>query len=402
MATVKPFRAIRPTGDKVHLVASRSYITYNKKDLNAKLSSNPYSFIHIINPEFGVEKTAKANSKELFLKIKDRFDEFMDEGIFEQDDRPYYYIYEQEKKGRKICGIIALASTIDYGKGKIKKHEQTLSKREAIFCDYLKTCDIHAEPVLLSYPDHSELSALIEAKKLERPYYDFSTTNKVRHRLWIIEDEQKIDSILKYFGEIESLYIADGHHRSASSYLLSQNMGLKDDHPYNYFMSYLIPESELQIFPFNRLIKDIGQLSVSEFLEKIKQNFDVEEVDHDYTPAQKGILSLYIDNKNYALTRKDKDEDLDTEILNNKILDPILGIVDLRNDKRVNFVGGEDAYDNMIKEVRSGKYVAAFGLYPVSVQDLKRIADNDETMPPKSTWIEPKLRSGLTIYSYGK
>ncbi len=400
MATIKPFRAIRPTVDKVHLVASRSYISYNKRALEAKLASNPYSFIHIINPEFGKEKTAKPNSKELFLKIKKRFNEFVEEGIFIKDQSPNFYVYEQIKNGKSIIGIIALASAIDYGKGSIKKHEQTLTKRENLFCEYLRVCDIHAEPVLLSYPDHDWLKSFMENVKNERPEYDFSTTNRVRHRLWLVQKTEDISKIESSFKEVESLYIADGHHRSASSYLLSQHNNLKENHPYNYFLSYLVPESELQIFEFNRLVKDLNNLSENEFLNRLEDHFSVEEKKAPFKPKEKGELSLYLSDKWFSLARKDKGEELDADILNRYILNPLLNIVDLRNDKRVSFVGGENASEKMKEAVDSKKFKAAFGLFPISIAELKNIADNNLIMPPKSTYIEPKLRSGLTIYSY--
>ena len=400
MATIKPFCAIRPTIDKVHLVASRSYISYNKRALEAKLSSNPYSFIHIINPEFGKEKTAKPNSKELFLKVKERFNEFVEEGIFKKDESPNFYVYEQIKNGKSITGIIALASAIDYGKGFIKKHEQTLSKRESLFCEYLKVCDIHAEPVLLSYPDHDWLNGFMKTIKTLRPEYDFSTSNKVRHRLWLVDKNEDIQNIETSFEDVAALYIADGHHRSASAYLLSQQSNFKENHPYNYFLSYLVPESDLQIFEYNRVVKDLNGLSKDAFLDKVGQHFIIEKSTKKLEPKEKGELSLYVDNQWFILNRKRKGEELDADILNKFILNPVLNIVDLRNDKRVGFIGGENASQKMQEAVDSKKFKAAFGLFPVSIEDLKKVADNDQIMPPKSTYIEPKLRSGLTIYSY--
>jgi len=402
LAIIKPFRAIRPVQDKVHLVASRSYISYKKRDLESKLKSNPYSFIHIINPEFEKPKTARANSKALFQKIREKFEEFLEEGIFIQDEIASFYIYEQSIEKQTITGIIGLASTIDYGNGKIKIHEQTLAKREALFCDYLKVCDIHAEPVLLSYPEHLDLEELIRKEKLERPNYDFSTTNRVRHRLWAICESETIALIETSFKEIENLYIADGHHRSASSYLLSQQRQLKEDHPYNYFMSFLVPESDLKIYEFNRLIKDLNGMSEADFVNALSANFNVTNQESQYESKAKGQFSLYLSGKWYKLELKNPSDNLDAQLLNELILEPLLGISDLRKDKRVGFIGGKNAAERMKKEVDKNQFVAAIGLFPVSIGTLKEIAGKGGIMPPKSTYIEPKLRSGLTIYSYSK
>ncbi|MEM7163199.1 MAG: DUF1015 domain-containing protein [Bacteroidota bacterium] len=402
MAIVKPFRGIRPAHDKVHLVASRSYISYKKRDLEAKLNSNPYSFIHIINPEFGGQKTARANSKALFQKIREKFEEFLSDGIFIQENENAFYIYEQYIDGESITGIIGLASTIDYGKGGIKIHEQTLSKREALFCDYLKICDIHAEPVLLSYPDHKGLELLISQTKKDRPLYDFSTTNRVRHKLWAIGQESLIQEVEKSFKEIPELYIADGHHRCASSYLLSQQNQIKENHPYNFFMSLFVPESQLKIFEFNRLIKDLNGMDAREFLEALEEHFEISLKEELFEPSKKGQFSLYLNEQWYSLNCKRITDLLDAQLLNELVLAPLLDIKDLRNDKRVGFIGGKGAALRMKAAVDKNKFTAAFGLYPVDISELKGIADKGEIMPPKSTYIEPKLRSGLTIYSYSK
>ncbi|NND77842.1 MAG: DUF1015 domain-containing protein [Flavobacteriales bacterium] len=402
MAIVKPFKAIRPAKDKVHLVASRSYISYTKGELERKLNSNPYSFVHIINPDHGIEKKSRANSKELFQKIKDKFDQFMDEGILIQDEKPSLFIYEQKKEGHSTCGIIGLTSAKDYGNGKIKKHEQTLPKREALFRDYLKICDIHAEPVLLTYPDNDKIKEIIASEKKEEPVYDITTSNRVRHTLWRIVNEQELQGIIEGFSSIGSLYIADGHHRSASSYLLSESGNLHEDHPYNYFMSYLVPESELQIYEFDRLVKDLNGLTEREFLEKVSKNFTVEQLASEQKPSKKGEFTFFLNEHWYKVTCKFESDDIDPKILNEYIIYPILGIKDQRHDKRISFVGGEKAMSKLKKHVLSGKFKLGIAVHPLSVKELIEVSDKEETMPPKSTWIEPKLRSGLTIYSYSR
>ena len=402
MAIVKPFKAIRPTKDKVHLVASRSYISYTKGELEGKLNSNPYSFIHIINPDHGKENKARANSKELFQRVKNRFDQFMAEGTLIQDEKASLFVYEQKKEGHSTCGVIGLTSAKDYGKGLIKKHEQTLPKREAIFKDYLETCDIHAEPVLLTYPDNADIKKIISNQKTKEPIYDLTTSNRVRHTLWQIDNDEDIEGIRLGFRDVGSLYIADGHHRSASSYLLSESGNLPEDHPYNYFMSYLVPESELQIYEFNRLVTDLNGLSEEDFLKRISENFKVERLKNEEKPSRKGVF-IFIMNKHwYRITCKFESKDIDPTILNEYIIAPILGIKDQRHDKRIAFAGGSHAMEKLKKNVSSGKFILGIVLHPVSIQELKDISDRDEIMPPKSTWIEPKLRSGLTIYSYSR
>lgn len=384
------------------MVASRSYISYSKRDLENKLSSNPYSFIHIINPEFGQPKTARSNSKKLFLKIREKFETFFDDGVFIQDEKESLYIYQQEKEGRRTCGIIALASARDYGNGIIKKHEQTLTKREALFRDYLQICDFQAEPVLLTYPDNSEIKKIIEKNKRIEPSYDLTMTSRVRHTLWKIRSEVDIRSIEKHFESVESLYIADGHHRTASSYLLSETFQNPEDHPYNYFMSYLVPESDMIIHEFDRVVKDLNGLTEIAFLDKLSVHFQIEKIDVARSPSKKGEFVFYFKNSVYKVTRKFSSDDLDTRVLNEYLFGPILGIKDLRNDKRIGFVGGDHAGEKLMQAVDSDKFTLGIRLFPVSMQELKKIADEGKTMPPKSTWIEPKLRSGFTIYSYSK
>ena len=273
LANVRPFKAFRPTRDKVHLVASRSYITYRKKDLISKLDGNPFTFLHILNPEYKTKSRSKANSVERFEKVKHKFHDFIHQQILEEEEKECFYIYRQIKDGHPYLGIIACASVDDYYNNVIKKHEATITHREEIFKNYLKTVEINAEPVCFTYPNHEGIDQLTQSKILERPEYDFTTTNRVRHSFWIIQDEQSIEKLKGYFNEVESIYIADGHHRSASSALLGKES--KENNPnhtgkenYNYFMGYFIPENGLQIFEFNRLVTSIGDLSTAEFLKK--------------------------------------------------------------------------------------------------------------------------------------
>ena len=412
MADIIPFKAIRPSRDKVHLVASRSYITYSKKGLKAKLDENPFTFLHILNPEYNSKNKSKPNSIERFENIKLKFNDFVEQQTLEQDDEPSYYIYRQIKDGHPYLGIIACASVEDYYNRVVKKHEATIAHREEIFKDYLKTVEVNAEPVCFTYPNHQTIDQITQACILSSPDYDFTTTNRVRHTFWVVNDKNTVDKLQAAFKEIDSVYIADGHHRSASSALLGkelkeQNKTHTGKEKYNYFMGYFIPENDLQIFEFNRLVKDIGKLSTQEFLKAVRKEFEIIFVDEAlFVPRKVHEIGMYIDNKWYCLIPKEglfKEKEvvnsLDVSILTNHLLSPILGISDLRTDQRIYFKGGLEGVSALKKEVDSGKAKVAFAHFPVTMQQLKAIADADEIMPPKSTWIEPKLRSGLTVYS---
>ncbi|KAA3648954.1 MAG: DUF1015 domain-containing protein [Bacteroidetes bacterium] len=412
MATVRPFKAFRPTRDKVHLVASRSYISYSRKGLMSKLDENPFTFLHILNPEYNKRKTTKANSEARFLKVREKFREFITHQIIVQDEKDSFYIYRQIKNGHAYLGIIGCASVEDYHNKVIKKHEATIAKRENMFKNYLKSTQINAEPVCFTYPNNETIDLITQQKIIERPEYDFTTTNKDRHSFWVIDNPKEVQLIAEAFKEVDSIYIANGHHRSASFALMGEELKSKNpnhtgDELYNFFMGVFIPEQELQIFEFNRLITEIGDLTTAQFLKKIQKEFEVIYVDKEmFVPRKVHEIGMYIDNKWYCLIPKegkikasDPVENLDVSILTNHLLAPILGITDLRTDNRVYFKGGLAGVEALKHDVDSGKARAAFAHFPVTMDQLKKIADADCIMPPKSTWIEPKLRSGLTVFS---
>jgi len=412
LANIRPFKAFRPTRDKVHLVASRSYISYTKPDLTRKLDENPFTFLHILNPEYKTKKQSFTNSKDKFEKVKTKFTDFVNQQILIQEKKDCFYVYRQIKDGHPYLGIIACASVDDYYTNVIKKHEATITRREEIFKNYLETVQINAEPVCFTYPNHEKIDRITNEKILERPEYDFTSTNRDRHSFWKIEDEAIAAKLIDYFSEVESIYIADGHHRSASSALLGKSLresdgNPKEDRAYDFFMGYFIPENCLKIFEFNRLVTTIGKHDVTSFLNAVQENFEITYVEGDYFRPQKvHEIGMYIENKWYCLIPKKgqfKEEDpvrsLDVSILTNHLLSPVLGISDLKTDKRVYFKGGLEGIKALKAEVDSGKAKVAFAHYPVSMGQLKTISDANQTMPPKSTWIEPKLRSGLTVYS---
>ncbi len=409
MAIIKPFRAIRPAKDKVAFVASRSYEEYDKKERNYHLKYNPFSFLHILNPGYKYQKTIVG--EERFTLIRNRYLEFLEEQIFIKDDSESFYLYQIEKGDFKTLGIFCAISVLDYSNDVIKKHEDTIHERELLFANYLKTVGFNAEPVLITYPQNATIKELISQEVAKSPEYNFTTPDKKRHRLWRIKHKDTILQLQQSFSTIESVYIADGHHRSASSHLLAQdlkkgNKGHTGKEPYNYFLSYLIPEDEIKIYEFNRMVKDLNGLAKEEFLIKLDTHFRIEKRDDGlYRPTKKHHFGMYLDGEFYSLYLRKQGyqftnalSELDTQILYKTILEPILGIHDLRNDKRISYGYGKHNLIKMKDSIDKGEFMVGFSLVPITMDEVKAIADAHLVMPPKSTYIEPKLRSGLAIY----
>ena len=396
MAIVKPFKAVRATRDKVAMVSSKSYEIYSPEMLNSKLAFNPFTFLHVINPGYKYHK--QDISGELRFKlVHNRYLEFKEDEIFTQDKVPAFYIYKKITPTNSFCGIISATSVKDYHNNVIKKHEGTLKEREVLFENYLKNTGFNAEPVLLTYPDNDVISSIIKKYSAERAEYEFSTTDKESHFLWVVNNEDDIEKVTTAFKEIDTLYIADGHHRSTSSCLLADR-----------FMSYLLPESQLSIYEFNRFIKDLNGLTAQEFLIELDTVFRIENRNQElYKPKEKHHFSMYLNGEFYALyLRKslynftDALSKLDAQILYTTVLKPILGIEDIRNDSKI--VYSQDKSDSLeLKtKVDSGEFKVSFGMMPTTISELKEIVDADLLMPPKTTYIEPKLRSALTIYEF--
>jgi len=411
MAEIKPFKAVRPTKDKVAFVSSRSYQEYSKKELEAALSFNPFSFLHIINPGFKYDKQVSGEAR--FKMVHNRYLEFLEDNIFLKDSMDSFYIYQIEKNDFRCCGIFCATSVKDYRENIIKKHEDTLSKREQLFANYLKTVEFNAEPVLMTYADKSSIEAIIAKEKENKPEYFFTSPDKIKHSLWVVSDRTTIKAIQQEFVSIDALYIADGHHRSASSNLLASiseksNPEHTGEEPYNYFMSYLIPESEIRIYEFNRMVKDLNGLTKEEFLIRLDTFFRITKKGNVlYKPRKKHHFSMYLDGEFYSLFLRKKvyrftDElsKLDTQILYKTVLEPILGITDLRTDDRIRYGYGKHNVIKMKDEIDQGHFKVGFGLVPLTIDELKAIADAGLVMPPKSTYIEPKLRSGMAIYEF--
>jgi len=411
MAIVKPFKAVRPSRDKVALVSSKSYEAYTPAELGAKLNFNPFSFLHVINP--GYKFHQEVSGEQRFQLVHNRYLEFKENQIFIQDKKPTFYIYERLDANDAFCGIIAATSVADYNNNIIKKHEGTITKREQLFEKYLKVTGFNAEPVLLTFKDDETLTKIIQSEKEKRPEYEFSTTDRRLHKLWLITDETTSNKITTAFAKIDALYIADGHHRSASSALLAKDLASENKNhtgkePYNYFMSYLIPESNLKIAAFHRFVKDLNGLSVQEFLMKLDSVFRIENKGQFlYSPAKKHHFSMYLNGSFYTLyLRKNKYQftdalsKLDAEILYNTVLHPILGINDVTNNERLGYSHNKTDSISIKTKVDSGSYKVGFGLMPIEVSEMKEIADANLKMPPKTTYIQPKLRSGLTMYEF--
>ncbi len=403
MISIKPFKAIRPPRDKAYLVATRSYLTYVEEELDDKLANNPFTFLHVINPDKGRHL---AFGKEKYTEVKKCFEKFTRDGVFRQDSADNYYLYRQVKEGNEYIGLIAAVAVQDYLDGKIKKHENTLTNREKMFTDYLETTGFNAEPVLLTYRDDLKLNKIFAEYIQQRSEYEFTSTDKVLHQLWLIEDEKHISQISKAFVDQEALYIADGHHRCSSSSLLAKRLKNSEGEDHKYFMAFLIGEEQMKVYDFNRLIKGTNGKTEEELIDQLNKNFLVEPMpDVSFKPEKLHEIGMYINSHWYKLVPRTGTFDpqspvgrLDAEILSKKILKPVLGIQNLKTDDRAGFLPGTEGMKGLEKKVDSGEYDIAFALFPVTVDQIKQVADAGKTMPPKSTYIEPKLRSGLTVY----
>lgn len=412
MAIVKPFKAVRPTRAIVGLVAARPYQSYTVDERESRMDYNPYSFLHIVNP--GYKYAQEVTGNERYKLVKNRYLEFKEDGVFVQDEKPSFYVYKiVNRHGQEFNGIIATTSAEDYERDVIKKHEDTIAKREQTFKTYLQTVGFNAEPVLLTYPDNALLAQIIKDVQKGHAEFEFTMTYRDTHYLWKIDDEKILKTIEDEFRNMETIYIADGHHRSSSSYLLykdekEKNTNHNGTESYNFFMSYLIPESDLVIHEFNRLIKDLNGLTKEEFLIKLDENYRITNRGKiPYSPSKPHHFSMYLDGEFYSLYLRKANyqfnnalDQLDAHLLYKTILQPLLGIEDLRNDNRIEYVNGQHEMITIKSSVDSGDYKVGFGMCPATVGAMKQIAEEGLKMPPKSTYILPKLRSAITIYEY--
>ena len=412
MAVIKPFKGIRPPQSMVEEVASRPYDVLNSAEARAEAGDNEKSLYHIIKPEINFPEGTDEHDPCVYESAAEHFQMFQDKGWLVQDEKENYYVYAQTMNGKTQYGLVVGAYVPDYMNGVIKKHELTRRDKEEDRMKHVRVNNANIEPVFFAYPDNAELDAIVAKYTAGEPEYDFiAPGDGFGHTLWIVDQPEDIEAITKAFAAMPALYIADGHHRSAAAALVGaekaqQNPNHKGDEEYNYFMAVCFPANQLTIIDYNRVVKDLNGLSAEEFLTAVEKNFVVEEKGAEiYKPEALHNFSLYLEGKWYSLTAKEgtyNDNDpigvLDVTISSNLILDEILGIKDLRSDKRIDFVGGIRGLGELKKRVDSGEMKVALALYPVSMKQLMDIADTGNIMPPKTTWFEPKLRSGLIIH----
>lgn len=402
MAKIIPFKAVLPGVDKVSLVTSRPYEEYSAAELAAQLDYNPYAFLHVLNPLY--VNLQKSTNEKRFKLVKSKYLEFREQEVLVQDEKPAFYLYEIKRGNRTFTGLIAATSIEDYRNDAIKKHEDTLQYRVELFKNYLHQTGFNTEPVLITYPQNKELEEWKAAYKAHPPLFFFATTNKDRHSFWRISADEDIDWLQQLFNSMTSLYIADGHHRSASADMLYEEDKDTDNEHLSYFMSFLISENDLHIYEYNRVVHDLNGLSKEEFLIALNKDFVVENRGLQlWKPAEKGTFGMYLDGDFYSLHLKQKPEGsvlerLDAQILYDKVLRPLLGIGDLRTDERIEYIPGTKPVTEIKAAIDDDEYKVGFMLYPVNIDEIIELADNKLIMPPKSTYIEPKFRSGLVVY----
>jgi len=412
MAIIKPFKGIRPPQDLVEQVASRPYDVLNSEEARQEAAGNEKSLYHIIKPEIDFPVGTDEHDEKVYSKAAENFKMFQDKGWLVQDNKEQYYVYAQRMNGKTQYGLVVCAYVEDYLNGIIKKHELTRRDKEEDRMKHVRVNNANIEPVFFAYPDNAVLDTIVKKYTSNKPVYDFiAPGDGFGHQFWIIDEDADIESVTKQFAAMPALYIADGHHRSAAAALVGaekakQNPNHKGDEEYNYFMAVCFPANQLTIIDYNRVVKDLNGLSAQAFLAALEKNFIVEEKGTEiYKPNALHNFAVYLEGKWYSLTAKQgtyNDNDpigvLDVTISSNLILDEILGIKDLRSDKRIDFVGGIRGLGELSKRVDSGEMKVALALYPVSMKQLMDIADSGNIMPPKTTWFEPKLRSGLVIH----
>lgn len=409
MAVIRPFQCVRPRKDVADRVAALPYDVYNRQEAKKEVQREPLSFLKIDRAETNFDDSVDTYAPEVYQKAKEILNEEIARGIYEKDDSEAYYIYELTMNGRAQTGLVACASVDDYVNNVIKKHENTREDKEIDRITHVDTCSAQTGPIFLAYRAQDAINKRVEANKEKEPVYDFTAVDGVKHRVWKMSDPEDVEAIRKAFENLNQIYIADGHHRAASAVKVGlkrrkENPAHTGKEEYNFFLSVLFPHDQLMIMDYNRSVTDLNGLTVPEFLEKIKENFEVEKVSGQVRPQEKGTFGMYLEDGWYVLKAKknlyegkDAVGRLDVAVLQDYLLNPVLGIQDPRTDERIEFIGGIRGLSELEKKVKEGMKVS-FSMYPTSITELFDVADQNLLMPPKSTWFEPKLRSGLFIH----
>ncbi len=413
MATFKPFKAVRPVKDKARDIASLPYDVMDSDEARIEVKKNPLSFIHVEKPEVDLPLGTNLYDPAVYAKAKENLYKYISNGHMKQDDKPAFYIYRQTMDGRAQIGLVGLASVDEYMDGTIKKHELTRAEKEADRIKHVDTCDAHPSPVFFTYRHQDTIDAVVsKVMAAKAPEYDFSSDDGIGHTLWVMDDMADISDIQNAFAQLRYLYVADGHHRTASAAKVGlirreQYPDFTGEEEFNFFMTVIFPDNQLKIFDYNRAVHDLLGNTKEEFIAKVKQNWAVSPVPAGaaFAPTKLHQVSMYLDGAWYFISPKagtwnqnDVVANLDVSILQNNLLHPILGIEDPRTNHRIDFIGGIRGWGELVKRVDSGREAVAFAMFPTSMDELISIADAGEIMPPKSTWFEPKLRSGLFIH----
>lgn len=413
MSTLRPFRAWRPLPHLAHLVACRPYDVMNRAEAKAEAANNEYSFLHVIRAEIDLPDTVGDYDTQVYDRARQNFDALIKNGDLTQDPQPYLYLYEQEWQGHRQIGIMALISTDDYEQDIIKKHEHTRPAKEQDRINHMTRTHLHSEPILTSYKQVPQIDALVEQTiATQTPDYNFTADDGIRHTFWVLRNENHIAQLCQLFDrQVPAIYIADGHHRAASSVkvalaLRANNPKHTGEEAYNFILAVAFPDNQLQIIDYNRVVKDLNGYTPNDFLVQVAQKFTLTKQANTYQPASPRHFGIYIDSHWYeAIAHHELYTDhpidsLDVAVLSNHLLAPILGIADQRTDQRIDFVGGMRGMTELERRVNSGEMALAIAIYPVSIAQLLRVADSGNVMPPKSTWFEPKLRSGLATHEF--
>ncbi len=413
MTVIKPFKGYRPPVEYVKDVASRPYDVLNSAEARKEVEGNPHSFLHVVKPEVDLDEGIDLHDDVVYEKARENLDRLIADGFFVQDKEEVFYVYAQTMFGKRQYGIVGCASVDDYMNDTIKKHELTRPDKEEDRMNHIRVTNFNAEPVFFAYPDHKGIDAIVERVIKNIPLYDFVTDDDVGHHLWVINEQKDIADIIRFFEtDIACTYVADGHHRTAAAALVGNER--KKNNPahtgkeeYNYFLSVNFPASQLTIIDYNRVVTDLNELTPKQFLSELDKGFEVKQIGKEiFKPDEPHVFSMYMEGNWFSLKAKPStydDDDpigcLDVTILSEQVLGPVLNITDLRKSTRIDFVGGIRGLEELKKLVDQGTMEVAFALYPVSMKQLMDIADNGLIMPPKTTWFEPKLRSGLVIHS---